>query len=71
MKHTNLFLTCHNLPPIHVFINIINNGLVFYKKEGDKLELQTPETIKLLGSTKILIDKTKNGENLNFLSNII
>ena len=46
MKHTNLFLTCHNLPPIHVFINIINNGLVFYKKEGDKLELQTPEIIR-------------------------
>ena len=27
-----------------------------------KLELQTPETMKLLGNTKKLIDKTKNGE---------
>ena len=26
-----------------------------------KLELKTPETIKLFGSTKKLIDKTKNG----------
>ena len=32
-------------------------------KDGYKLELQTPETMKLLGSEKKLIDKTKNGEN--------
>ena len=32
-------------------------------KDGYKLELQTPETLKLLGSEKKLIDKTKNGEN--------
>ena len=34
------------------------------KKNGYKLELQTPETIKLFGSTKKLIDKTKTGENV-------
>ena len=28
------------------------------------LELQTPETMNLFGSTKKLIDKTKNGENV-------
>ena len=28
----------------------------------DNLELQTPDTMKLFGSTKKLIDKTKNGE---------
>ena len=28
---------------------------------GYKLELQTPETVKLFGRTKKLIDKTKNG----------
>ena len=33
-------------------------------KDGYKLELQTSETIKLFGSTKKLIDKTKNGENI-------
>ena len=32
-----------------------------------KLELQTPETMKLFGSTKELIDKTKNGENVSSL----
>ena len=29
-----------------------------------ELELQMPETIKLFGSTKKLIDKTKNGEKV-------
>ena len=32
-------------------------------KDGYKLELQTPENIKLFGSTKQLVEKTKNGEN--------
>ena len=34
------------------------------KKDGYKLELQTPETTKLFGSTKKLIDKTKDGESV-------
>ena len=33
-------------------------------KDGYKLELQTPETMKLFGNTEKLIDKTKNGENV-------
>ena len=33
-------------------------------KDGYKLELQTPETMKLFGSTKTLIEKTKNGEKV-------
>ena len=51
-------------PPNHVYINRINNRLVFQIKDGYKLELQTPETMKLHGRTKKLIDKTKNGENV-------
>ena len=39
-------------PPIHICINIINNIPVFKVKDGYKLEIQTPETIKLFGSTK-------------------
>ena len=39
----------------------MNNRLLFKIKDGDKLELQTPETIKLFGSTK---KKKKNGENV-------
>ena len=43
---------------------LINNRLVFKIKDGFNLELQTPETMKLFGSIKKLIDKTKNGEQL-------
>ena len=42
----------------------INNRLVFKIKDKYKLELQTPETMKLFGNTKKLIDKTKNGEKV-------
>ena len=49
--------------PIHVYINRINNRLVFKIKDEYKLELQTPETMKLFGSTKKLIDQTKNGQS--------
>ena len=37
---------------IHIYINRINNTLVFKIKDGYKLDLQTPKTIKLFGSTK-------------------
>ena len=47
------------IPPNHVYINRINNRLVFKIKDGYKLELQMPETMKLFGSTKKLIDKIK------------
>ena len=44
---------------------MINNRLVFQIKDGYKLELPTPETMKLFGSTKKLItNKKKNGENV-------
>ena len=50
--------------PIHVYINRIKNRLAFKIKDGYKLELQTPETMKVFGSTKKLIGKTKNGEKV-------
>ena len=37
---------------------------MFKIKDGYKLELQTPKTIKLYGNTKKLIDKTKNDESV-------
>ena len=52
------------IPPLHIYINRINNRSVFKIKDGYKLELQTPETMKLFGSTKKLIGKTKNGEKV-------
>ena len=56
--------TLTTIPLIHVYINRINNRLVFNTKDGSKLELQTPETITLFDSTKKLIGKTKNWENV-------
>ena len=42
------------IPPIHVCINRINNRIVFRIKYGYKLELQTPETMKLFTSKKMV-----------------
>ena len=50
--------------PIYVHINRINNRLVFKIKDEYKLELPTLEAMKLFASTKKLIDKTNNGENV-------
>ena len=51
-----------------VLIIRINNRLVFKIKDELKLELQMPETMKLFGRAKELIDKTKNGENVQSLA---
>ena len=50
--------------PIHVYINRINNRLVVKIKGWFKIGLQMPKTMKLFGSTKKLIDKTKNEEKV-------
>ena len=56
--------TLTTIPPIHVYIIRISNRLVFKIKDGYKLELQTSETMKLFGSSKKSINKTKNRENV-------
>ena len=56
--------TLPNNRPIHIYNKRINSRIMFKIKDGYKLELQTPETMKLFGSTKKLIDKKKNGANL-------
>ena len=52
------------IPPIHLYINGINNRLVFKLKDGYKPELQMPETVKLFSSTNKLIGKTEIGEKV-------
>ena len=49
-------------PSIQIYPNKIKNRIVFKIKTGYKLELLSPETMKLLGSTKKVVDKDKNGE---------
>ena len=57
-------------PSIKIYSNKIKNRIVFKIKNGYKLELLTPETMKLLGSTKKVVDKDKNGENVPKLESV-
>ena len=50
-------------PSIRIYINKIENRSKFKIKTRYYLELLTPETKKLLGSTKSKIKKDENGEN--------
>ena len=45
-----------------IYVNEINNRIVFKIKSGYKLELLSKETMRLLGSTSNSIDKDKNSE---------
>ena len=51
-------------PSIKIYSNKIKNRIVFKIKNCCKLELLTPETMQLLGSTKKVVDEDKNGENV-------
>ena len=51
-------------PSVQIYINKIENRVTFKIKNGYSLELLTPETMKLLGSTENKITKDKNGENV-------
>ena len=44
---------------------------MFKIKDGYKLELKMPETIKLFGSTKKSIGKAKSGENVPSLEVVL
>ena len=50
--------------PILIYTNTINNRIVFKIKSGYKLKLLSKETMKLLGSTKDIIDADKSSENV-------
>ena len=50
--------------PSILYISKIENGITFKIKTGYYLQLLTPETMKLLGSTKSKTAKYKKGENV-------
>ena len=52
--------TLRTIPPIRVYINRVNNRSVLKIKDGYKLELQTPETMKLISTTKKINRPRKN-----------
>ena len=56
--------------PIQIYPNKVKNRIVFKIKTGYKLELLTPETMKLLGSIKKDADKDKDGENVPRLESV-
>ena len=56
--------------PILINANTINNRIEFQIKTGHKLELLSKEAMKLLGSTKDIIDSDKNCENVPRQENV-
>ena len=65
-KHKTL---TENLP-IQIYSSKIKNRIVFKITTGYKLELLTPEAIKLWGSTKKDVYSDKNGENVPKLESV-
>ena len=57
-------------PLVQIYTNEIKNRIVFKIKTGYKLELLSPETTKLLGSTKKDLDQDKDGEDVSKLESI-
>ena len=57
-------------PPVQIYPNKIKNRIVFKIKTGYKLELLTPETMKLSESTKKDVDKDKDGESVPKLESV-
>ena len=53
--------------PILIYTIKISNKIVSNIKTGYKLELLSKETMKLLGSTKDIVDSDKNSENVSRL----
>ena len=49
-------------PPVQIYVNKIENRIVFKIKTYYKLELLTEETMPLLESSKKVIDKNNNGD---------
>ena len=73
-----MFSLFHNLldkglaqnPPVQTYPNKIKNSIVFKVKIKYKLELFSPETMKLLESTKKDVDQDKDGEDVPKLESV-
>ena len=55
--------TVTGISPIRIHVNKIKNRITFKTKTGHYLELLTPETMKLIESTKSKIGKIENSKN--------
>ena len=54
-------------PSVRIYVKEIEKRIIFKINTGYYLELLTPETMKLLGSTENKITKNENGEKLPLL----
>ena len=57
-------------PPTQIYPNKTKNRIVFKINTDYKLELLTPKTMKLLGSTKKMLIQIKNSENVPKLESV-
>ena len=57
-------------PPVQIYPNKTKTRIVFKVKTDCKLELLSPETAKLLGSTKKDVEKEKDGEDVPKLESV-
>ena len=62
--------TIANNHPVQIYVNKIKSWIVFKIKTGYKLELLSPETMKLLGSTKKDVDQDKDVEDVSKLESV-
>ena len=56
-----------DIPSVKIYLNKIENRITFGIKKEYSLEILTPKTMKLFGSTKNEITKDKNGGNVPHL----
>ena len=62
--------TIAEVSPVLIYVNEINNRIVFKMKSGYKLELLSKETMRLLGSLVGIIDSDKNSELVTKLESV-
>ena len=59
-----------NNSPVQILVNNIKNRIVFQIKTSYKLELLSPETMRLLVSTKRDVDQDKDGKDMPKLKSV-
>ena len=64
LKKQKIYEATTDNPALRVYVNRIENRITFRIKTGYNLELLTPETIKLTGSTKNKITRDENCEHV-------
>ena len=56
---------------MQIYPNKMKNRIVFKITTGYKLELLSPETMKLLRTAKIYVDKNKDGQKVPKIESVI